>query len=174
MSQHNYTFDFDRRWATPEQLLEFTGHLDAWLRRKGVPWDLAAQFTSTARAAALDPAGPPHRYKFSYVFTVARNNYITWMRRGATRSRHLESYFYYTKAQDLGELPAELELAERRERVMAAIDALPAHLRQLILAHYYESRSVRDIAADRNVSRQAVQKGMARARSLLEARLVGV
>lgn len=110
-----------------------------------------------------------------WLFAIALNlgrNRLRWWRR-----RPQVSLEAWTEAggEARSEQPEASELLERRERmdaVRAAIAALPAGLREVIVLFQYEELSQREIALAVGLTEKAVESRLYRARSELRARLV--
>jgi RNA polymerase sigma-70 factor (ECF subfamily) len=114
---------------------------------------------------------------FPWLTGLARNE----IRRTLARERHSPHWrAIWTKVDNnlLSELAridggpfseAALEREETGRLVRAALDQLPPHYRETLEAKYLDSRSVRDIAADRAVSEKTVESLLTRARQAFRA-----
>ena len=108
---------------------------------------------------------------------VARNLLRTHWRKQGVRRAHLP-----LAAPDLAaelarrltteELPLEvLETKEARDQLLLALTALPAAEQELIVEHYFHSRSHADLAEELGVSPRAVEGRLYRARLALREKL---
>jgi RNA polymerase sigma-70 factor, ECF subfamily len=101
---------------------------------------------------------------------VALNRYRNWAR----GRRRREARLTLLPAELLDQsAPTPAEPTEHLDALREAIDRLPTRLRQVVLMHYLEETSVRDVAALLSTSVKTVEGRLYRARRLLRERLAG-
>jgi RNA polymerase sigma factor (sigma-70 family) len=70
--------------------------------------------------------------------------------------------------------PPPIEVAEEQDRLWAAINDLPAELREALLLYYYQDVTYQDVAAQLDVSAATVNARLTKARAMLRSKLAGV
>lgn len=155
----------------PELIDAFRGPLVGLIASWGVPWRDAAEIAQDSFAEAwLGRERCRGDWQQAEVFGpwlrgIALNQYRSW-----ARGRRRLSLF---ASQDLDELPAASEQTpcERLERLRAAIRRLPARQREVVLMHYLEETSVRQVAALLAVTEKTVEGRLYQARKNLHRML---
>ncbi len=126
----------------------YAGRVKAFALRSGAAAadaDEIAQDVMVAvwrHAADFDPA---RAAVSTWIFAIARNRRIDLHRRGARPTPDPEDPLFQPDPAPDG--LAVLDTAERERRLRAALDALPAEQRQILVAAFYQGLSHRAIAA---------------------------
>ena len=112
-----------------------------------------------------------------------RARFETWLHRVALnlcydrlRGRREEEPYDEARHESADPAPAPeqaLQAAQRSERVAAALAALPARQREALVLQYYQGLSNGEAAALMDISVEALESLLARARRTLRARLLG-
>lgn len=95
---------------------------------------------------------------------IAQNQYRNWARTRRRRERVLK--FDTTVVEQAADI-ASLELSDQLQNLRTAIERLPAHQRQVILMHYLEETSVKEVAILLAVSAKTVEGRLYQARRAL-------
>ena len=146
---------------------------------------LRRYFSKRAAAASIDDlvqevfvriqahrAGPPIEHIDRYLFTVAGSVLADHARRRAVR--HETAHETLQEAHHpIEELTPERVLLDREalERVVAAIESLPARTREVFALHRFEEMSGASIAEQLGLSISAVEKHIMKALKVLHGRL---
>jgi RNA polymerase sigma-70 factor (ECF subfamily) len=139
-------------WADAVEIAQ-DSFAEAWLRR------------SSCRGDVADP-----EIFGRWLRGVARNRYRNWAR--SRRRERLRVVPLESEAVDPAASRQETELAERLESLRQAIGRLPERQRQVVLMHYLDETSVKQIAALLTVSTKTVEGRLYQARRAL-ARILG-
>jgi len=155
----------------PELIDAFRGPLVGLIASWGVPWRDAAEIAQDCFAEAWlgrercrGDWGDPEVFG-RWLRGIALNQYRTW-----ARGRRRLSLF---ASDSLDELPAAADDApsERLEALRAAIRRLPARQREVVLMHYLEETSIREVAALLSVSEKTIEGRLYQARKNLHRML---
>ena len=122
---------------------------------------------ATASARAFDGRSSVETWLTRIAINVCRTHH---------RRRFLRASFWARlrarrAGEPVGHPHRRLDEAERDDRVRATVAALPPKYRQVVVLHYLEQRSVDDVARLLDVSKNAVEVRLHRARKLLDDRL---
>lgn len=159
----------------------YRGPLIGLLASWGVPWREASELAEDSFAVAWlnreacrgDWADPPTFGR--WLRGVARNRHRNWARaRGRWRRRFVP--LDPGQVGDLAVAPDPADAAEPSEAIASlrrAIDRLPAPQRQVILMHYLEETSVREVATLLAITPKAVEGRLFQARRRLRELLAG-
>jgi RNA polymerase sigma factor (sigma-70 family) len=154
----------------------YRGPLIGLLASWGAPWDEAVEIAQDSFAEAwINRQSCRGNWKELDVFGrwlrgVARNRFRTWARsnwRGRARMVALSPELLEQLAA-----PQDPEPLEHLEALRQAIKRLPVRLRQVVLMHYLEESSVKEVAALLSVSPKTVEGRLYQARRTLR-RLLG-
>ncbi|MFC1707023.1 RNA polymerase sigma factor [Planctomycetota bacterium] len=133
----------------------------------------AAQDAFVKAHASLGSLREPARFK-GWFYGVVRSVAIDHRRR---RRRGPLSFGAVAGVGEIASASAEpgvgVELAERRERVLAAVARLPEGYREVIVLKYLDERSYVEIAEILGTSVEAVESRLHRARGVLRNKLQG-
>lgn len=148
-------------------LLDAQDVVKAWLTRRGVQPDLAEEFVDDA---LVDLLGRDQKiWTRQALWAAAHHRYVDYIRRSARSRRHTHialRYLRWTEQAPVAEDSRTLAAA-----LHDAISALPAPERRLVDLCILEGRPAAEVAASDGVTRQAIQKRLARARQRLRTRL---
>ena len=100
---------------------------------------------------------------------VARNRHRNWVR--SRRRRRDRITTVEPTVLERVAAPSEPEPSEQREKLRNAIDRLPTKQRQVVLMHYLEETSVKDVANLLSTSSKTVEGRLYRARRSLRRML---
>ncbi|PHR91481.1 MAG: RNA polymerase subunit sigma-24 [Blastopirellula sp.] len=100
---------------------------------------------------------------------VARNNFRNWLRSRKRRESRVVLMDTATLAQTVGE--TQVEEDQRVVELRMAIDQLPTKQREVIMMHYLEETSVKDVAALLSVTAKTVEGRLYQARRVLRRML---
>lgn len=152
------------------------------LRHQSRAWRLAYQFTGDAAEAEdlaqeaflriLDavPRHKPTATFRTFLFRILQRLCIDHARRkrpAVTDSLRQVPDHLHSPLQQASQ-------AEREARIRAALDALPADYRMVVLLRYFEGLSVSETAQVMGRSVKAAERLLARAKAILEPRLKGL
>lgn len=122
-------------------------------------------------ALLLDIKKFNHRSKLStYLFTIARNKAIDYIRRNKKRILSLDEN---TPDEDYKRIEEEYVRNEEYERLHQAMRTLPENYRTVLHLHYFEEMSAEDIAAVMKKNKKQIYNLLHRAREELKMRLGG-
>lgn len=154
------------------QLIDtYRGPLIGLIASWGVPWIDAAEIAQDSFAEAyLNRESCRGDWKDSEVFGrwlrgVARNQYRNWVR---SRRRRLARIATVEPAVlESVAVPSDSEPSQQLEKLRGAIDRLPTKQRQVVLMHYLEETSVKEVAALLATSPKTVEGRLYQARRAL-------
>ena len=116
----------------------------------------------------------------AWLFTTLSNlchNQYRWRRRHATLSMDADDEERPALEPGISSEPTaavRLEQDEALQELLAAVDELPHDLKTVVLLHYFERLSYRDIGAVTGCSERGIETRLYRARQRLRARLQSV
>lgn len=149
---------------------KYRGPLIGLIASWGVPWadaiEIAQDSFSTAwlnRESCRGDWTQPDIFG-RWLRGVALNQYRTWV-----RSRRRQRNRFVALVPDLHEPTASppSQPPEHLEALQQAIERLPTHQRQVVLMHYLEETSVKEVAALLSVSAKTVEGRLFQARQSL-------
>ena len=160
------------------QLIElYRGPLVGLIAAWGAPWNDAAEIAQDSFAEAYlsrescrglwsepDVFGP-------WLSGVARNRYRNWARSRKRRRNHVVSV-EATTLESVAARP-DPEPDPQLEKLRSAIGKLPLKQRQVVLMHYLEETSVKQVAALLSISHKTVEGRLYQARRTLRRMLDG-
>ncbi len=122
----------------------------------------------------LDQYTPDYAFS-TWLFKIASNNCIDWMRKRKQKTISLDSEFsnpdsmdHSIQVQDLNPDPEEHMIKEQKIKIMRdVVDKLKPHYRVLIELRYFKEYSYEEIAAELNIPMGTVKAKLFRARDLL-------
>ena len=140
-----------RPWADAVEIAQ-DSFAEAWLKRESCrgDWNDAEVFGRWLRG-------------------VARNRHRNWLR---GRRRERLRIMPLADAAEHAVAPSDPEPSERMEALRRGIDRLPDKLRQVVLMHYLEETSVKQIAALLSLPAKTIEGRLHQARLAL-ARMLG-
>ncbi len=158
------------------QLIDvYRGPLIGLIASWGVPWGDATEIAMDSFAEAYmhrescrGDWGAPGVFG-RWLRGVARNRYRTWVRSRKRRRQRIA-----TVEPDVLEhlaAPSDPEPSEHLEMLRNAIDRLPTKQRQVVLMHYLEETSVKEVATLLSISPKTVEGRLYRARRALRRML---
>jgi RNA polymerase sigma factor (sigma-70 family) len=154
----------------------FRGPLVGLIASWGAPWADAVEIAQDSFAEAwLRRESCRGDIDDSEVFGrwlrgVAKNRYRNWAR--SQRRERLRVVPLDPATLEQAAAPEDAVSAERLEALRQAIDRLPVKLRQVVLMHYLEETSVKQIAALLSLSAKTIEGRLYQARRAL-ARIMG-
>lgn len=158
------------------QLIDaYRGPLMGLIVSWGVPWADAAEIAQDSFTEAyLNRDSCRGDWEKSEIFGrwlrgIARNRYRNWSRsrrRQRARIANIES----TALNNL-EATSDPESSEKLDQLRSAIDQLPTKQRQVVLMHYLEETSVKEVAVLLSISPKAVEGRLYQARRALRRML---
>jgi RNA polymerase sigma-70 factor (ECF subfamily) len=152
----------------------YRGPLIGLIASWGAPWADATEIAQDSfadawlkRAACRGDGNEPEVFG-RWLRGVARNHYRNWSRSKRRRERAVT-----LSCVDLEQVvaPADLEHSERLESLREAIARLPTRQRQVVLMHYLEETSVKEIAVLLSVTATTVEGRLYQARRTLHRQL---
>ncbi|MEG4595025.1 sigma-70 family RNA polymerase sigma factor [Microcoleus sp. F8_C2] len=138
--------------------------------------DLLSQAMLKALKKAQNYAGKIENFK-SWLTTLTRNFWIDLKRRPC--ANQVEDIEVYAERQDIGWVAVDdtpgsaLERDDKNRVIRAAIDDLPARMRETFILHFYEELSYQEIGEKQNITYQNVCKRISQAREFLVKQLRG-
>jgi RNA polymerase sigma-70 factor (ECF subfamily) len=96
-------------------------------------------------------------YIQSYLYTLVRNRCIDTLRRKSVQDKRVGEYTYHA-IQWSDEEISEVTRVETIRQLYAALDALPEDTREIVRQHYFEGRSLTEIAATLQENYGKIQK----------------
>ena len=156
----------------------YRGPLIGLIASWGVPWGDATEIAQDSFADAyLNRESCRGDWQEPEIFGrwlrgVARNRYRNWTR-GRTRQRAHVITVEPATLEQVAE-PGDSEPSKQVERLRSAIDRLPVKQRQVVLMHYLEETSVKEVAALLGVSSKTVEGQLYQARRSLRRLLAKV
>lgn len=160
-----------------EAIDRFRGPLVGLVASWGVPFHDAIEIAEDSfadahinRDACRGDLSDPSTYG-RWLRGVARNHFRNWLRSKKRRQRRV----VYVEPSNLEglEAPFDTESDVRVEQLREAIDRLPEKQRCVVLMHYLEQTSVKDVALLLSVTPKAVEGRLYQARKSL-ARMLSV
>ena len=122
------------------------------------------QFKAYANFRAIESKDNP----FLYMCTITLNEVRSFYRRNQVSTVPLDEPECCRKAVDTASLPEVLVLqGECEAQVWTAIQRLPRDLREILIKNQFDGLTYREIAQERQVSRNTVASSLLRARSLM-------
>ena len=100
---------------------------------------------------------------------VARNQHRNWIRSRRRRRNHVETV--EPAILEHVAAPSDPEPSEQLEQLRSAIDRLPTRQRQVVLMHYLEETSVKEVATLLSISAKTVEGRLYQARLALRRSL---
>jgi RNA polymerase sigma-70 factor (ECF subfamily) len=152
----------------------YRGPLIGLIASWGAPWADAAEIAQDSFAEAwLKRAWCRGDWADPEVFGrwlrgVAFNQYRNWLRSHRRRQLKLATFADQPKA------PSEPNPPEQIEALRRAVDRLPAKQKQVVMMHYLEETSVKEVAMLLSVSPKTVEGRLYQARRALHRMLSGV
>ncbi len=160
------------------QLIDaYRGPLIGLIASWGAPWVDAMEIAQDSFAEAyLNRGSCRGDWRQPDVFGrwlrgVARNRYRNWVR-GRRRHRHRFATVEPAILEYIA-APCDPEPSEQLQTLRSAIDRLPTKQRQVVLMHYLEQTSVKEVAVLLSISPKTVEGRLYRARRALRRMLDG-
>jgi RNA polymerase sigma-70 factor, ECF subfamily len=124
---------------------------------------------------ALEKLRDPERFP-AWLCQITRNLARTWRARGQSASRLVQMVPFDEFPGEIGDTKAQgareaMETQEREQAVHEALSHLPEEERDLVLLHFAEGLSQRDIADRLGVNQATISRRLARALRLMEVTL---
>jgi RNA polymerase sigma-70 factor (ECF subfamily) len=152
-------------------LAQYRGGVFGYLRRKGFSAEEADDLTQeTLIRAYLHLSGFRGLSMGAWLYRIASNVAVDHLRKQRLTTVPLESL---ALVDDCEEPLARVHQAERRARVQAVIDQLPACHQRVLRLRYFEDRSLAEIAAALECSPMAAKLRVFRALTALRKRCHG-
>jgi len=142
------------------------------LGRRGPVEDLV-QETFLKALAAIDSLADPGRLG-SWLHGIAVKGCLDWLKRKERTTRPFSAIAPGAATPDWPD-PArgpDADEIDRREKLLDAVERLPAPYRETLLLFYFDDASYREIAATLGVSEAAVNARLTKARAMLRERLL--
>lgn len=98
----------------------------------------------------------------AWLMAVARNKVMDHRRRAYTRKA--KQHLTHMRGEDAVDFPADWTADTRRGEVIAALDALSAKNRSLLVLHHVDGMRIADLVELTGMSESAVESALARAR----------
>jgi RNA polymerase sigma-70 factor (family 1) len=112
-----------------------------------------------------------HRDLRSYLYTLARNHAVDWLRRRRTRSRYLPPEPPELSSSGPAEAEERVAASELAAGIQRAVDALPERQRAVIALRWHQQASYDDIATALGISPKTVSIHLGRALKRLRVAL---
>jgi RNA polymerase sigma-70 factor (ECF subfamily) len=149
----------------------YRGPLLGLIASWGVPWADATEIAQDSFAEAyLNRESCRGNWENTEFFGrwlrgVARNRHRNWVRTRRRRRDHIATV--EPTALEYVAAPSDPEPSEQLEQLRSAIDRLPARQRQVVLMHYLEETSVKEVATLLSISPKTVEGRLYQARLAL-------
>jgi RNA polymerase sigma-70 factor (ECF subfamily) len=159
------------RAAARELVDRHHGSVYAFLVRVGAPCAVAEDLTQDTYAKAWRKVGDLRDASSarSWLIAIARNEYRQWVRRGALEAKRLEAHAPRPNPEPDAD---ELVVRDESERaLMAAVRRLPDELRELVVLHYLQGLSLREVASVLGAAVGTIKSRLNRALARLRAEM---
>ncbi|MEM7293733.1 MAG: sigma-70 family RNA polymerase sigma factor [Pseudomonadota bacterium] len=145
----------------------FAPRVASYLQRLGAERAIVEELTQETLLAVWRKA---HLYKSeraavsTWIFTIARNQYIDAVRRQGPVTETLDHY------DEIDQVSTDAQLQDTRA-IQRAIESLPVMQAQVLLKSYYEGMSHSEIASELNIPLGSVKSNIRLAFQKMQARL---